>query len=343
MKKWKIGVIGGGSIARHCHIPGYAADADCELTAIADPEVKSWEAVREKWKFQREYASWQEMFANEKLDLVSVCAPNIFHADAAIAAMESGADVILEKPIATTVKDAERIIECQKRTQKRVAVGFSHRFNPLERAAREALLSGAIGKPYMIRVRFAHTGPWPGWASTEWFYNPELAGGGAVLDMGIHAFDLVPYLLGEKIRKVTGFSGALRKPIEVDDNMVCALKIGDACFGYIECGWTSPAGFNGVEIFGDNGSLVVDCNTGEAIQCAGTISPDGTSTITRTVLASSPRPHWECEMEEFLHQYKNDLPFTAGLTEGLSALRVARAVYRSSETGMHVSPEDPTL
>ena len=339
MKKLKIGIVGAGSIARECHIPGFAAEPDCELTAIADPNQNSLKNIRRKWQFRREYASWTEMFAHETLDLVSICTPNVFHADAAIAAMESGADIILEKPVATTLEDAERIRQCELRTGRRVAVSFSHRFNELERAAKKAVDDGAVGSPYMIRIRFAHTGPWPGWASTEWFYNPELAGGGAVLDMGIHAFDLIPYLLGQPIRQVAAFCGTLRKPIRLEDNMVCCLKLDGPCFGYIECGWTSPAGFSGVEICGDRGCITVDCNAGETTLCAGEIKPDGSCNLNRKLLASAPKPHWQSEMAELLRQYRNHLPFTAGMKEGIAALRVALAVYRSSQTGQRIDLE----
>jgi len=72
----------------------------------------------------------------------------------------------------------------------KVMIAFSHRFGTMCKTVNEALVAGKIGRPYHLRIRFAHTGPIPSWARTDWFYKPELDGGGALLDMGIHAFDL---------------------------------------------------------------------------------------------------------------------------------------------------------
>ena len=103
-------------------------------------------------------------------------------------------------------------------------------------------------------------------------------------------------------------------------------------------GW-SPAGFSGVEICGDRGCITVDCNAGETTLCAGEIKPDGSCNLNRKLLASAPKPHWQSEMAELLRQYRNHLPFTAGMKEGIAALRVALAVYRSSQTGQRIDLE----
>lgn len=335
MKKLRIGVIGGGSIARRCHIPGYAADPDCILAAIADPDAASLQAIREQWAFEKEYADYREMLKHEQLDLVSVCAPNKFHADAAIAALEAGADVLLEKPVALNLAEAERIADAVKRSGRRLAVGFSHRYNNLVRAAKQSCEAGAIGKLYMVRIRFAHRGPHPGWASTDWFYNPELAGGGAALDMGIHAFDLITCLAGP-ITAISAIAATLRKPIAVEDNMIAICRIGDACLGYIDTNWTSPAGFIGVELYGDNGSIVIDYTTGEATQTIGVISPDGKVTTEKKIIATRGVPPWQCEMAELIDDFRNHKPFAAGIEQGIAALRVALAVYESSRTGREI-------
>ena len=192
MKKFRIGVIGCGAIAQGCHIPGYMAADNCILAAVADPEDRCLKMLRDqKMIFEHEYHDYREMLAKEKLDMVSVCVPNKFHAECALAAIEAGADVLLEKPMTLKLEDAVAVKEAAAKKGVRVMIGFSHRFNELNIAAKKALDEGKIGKPYMIRVRFAHTGPFPGWAKTDWFYNPEIAGGGALLDMAVHAFDII--------------------------------------------------------------------------------------------------------------------------------------------------------
>lgn len=333
---WKIGIVGGGAIARACHIPGYALNPNCKLTAIADPAASSLADVRKNWSFAHEYADYHEMFHREKLDIVSICTPNKFHADAAIAAMESGADLILEKPVAMSIEEAEKIRAVQKRTGRRIAVGFPHRCNNMVRDAHEAVAGGMIGELYMIYIRFAHTGPFPGWAVSDWFYNPAMAGGGAGLDMGIHAIDLVHYFAGP-ITEVTAFAGTLRKKIEVDDNMVSLCRIGNRCMAILEAGWTSCSGFEGFELRGDKGSIFVNYSTGEAIARTGVCKPDGSTRMEQTVISKRGKSSWAYEMAEILSAFADGTAFPATLDDGISALRVALAAYQANKTGKAVA------
>ena len=335
MKKFRVGVIGGGSIARVGHVPGYAAEPDYELVAIADPNPDSLAKMRENFSFTREYADYREMLKQEQLDLVSICLPNKFHADAAIAAMAAGADIILEKPVALTEAEGAAIAAASRQYQKQIAVCFSYRFSALVQAAKAAVEAGEIGNLYMIRVRFAHQGPIPGWATTDWFYDPELAGGGAVLDMGIHAIDLVRHLAGE-ITEVSAFAGTLRKPIKLEDNLVAIFRLAGPCFGYIESGWTSAAGFNGIELMGDKGEITVNYSTNQATVTTGTIHPDGTTAMTTRIIAENGESPWKIQMREFLAAYRDGRPLAPTIDDGVTALKIALAAYQASATGKSV-------
>ena len=335
MRKIRVAVLGAGAIAQGSHLPGYGASENCELIAIADPQQSCLAEVREKYRFAREYADFRELLAAEKVDVVSVCLPNALHADAACLALEHGADVILEKPVSLTEADAGRIQAAVRRTGRKLAVCFSHRFNGLIRAAKEALDAGKIGEPYMIRIRFAHGGPYPGWAKSDWFYNPGLAGGGALLDMGIHAIDLAENLLG-KIVAVSAVCGTLRKDIQLDDNASLLLRFERKAFGYLEVSWTSKAGFSGVEICGDAGAICVDYAAGETVLTAGAARPDGSFAMAKTVLARRGESAWKCQMAEFIADLVAERPFPCGIEEGIASLRVALGAYESNRTGREI-------
>ena len=203
------------------------------------------------------------------------------------------------------------------------------------REAKAAIQKGLIGEPFMIRVRFAHMGPQPGWATTEWFYKPEIAGGGAMLDMAVHCVDIIQFMLG-KITEITAITSTLRKPIAVDDNVVGVVKIGDRCMGYFEGGWTTLTGFGGIEIMGDNGSIVVDYAQGKVFSRSGVTKPDGTLTINDEVIATAATPKWTQEMHDFIAAFKNGTELPATLEDGISALKVTLAAYESSNTGKRI-------
>jgi predicted dehydrogenase len=334
MKKFRVGIIGTGAVAQACHIPGYAAAKNCELVAFADPDAKIRKEVMSKWAFPRQYTDHKEMLANEELDVVSICTPNIFHKPIAIDCIGKVPIILLEKPIATNLADGLAIAAAVKKHGTRMMVGFSHRFHAYNHAAKAALDKGSIGRPFMIRIRFAHTGPMPGWAKTDWFYNPKLSGGGAMLDMAIHAFDLARYYLGP-ITAVMGKAATLRKKIAVDDNNVTLLEFGKKAMGYVETGWTSPAGYCGAEIMGDNGCIYVDYNS-KVTMISGHRSPSGESSERTTVLCETATRHWKVQMAYFTSQLGKRGKFCVGIEEGVAALKVALAAYKSSQTGRRV-------
>jgi predicted dehydrogenase len=335
MTKLRVGIVGAGSIAKSCHAPGYAASDDCELVAIADISEKSLEMMRKEYKFAKEYRDYREMLKNEELDVVSVCTPNKFHSEIAIAALEAGCDVLLEKPIALSMGEGEAIKAAIEDSGKRLGVCFSHRFNDLVRLAQKALAEKMIGEVFMIKVRFAHSGPFPGWASSDWFYNPELAGGGAMLDMAVHAVDIIQYLIGP-ITAINAMIATLRKDIAVDDNVVGSVRIGDRCMGYFECGWTSTAGSSGIEIMGDNGAIFADYATGKTTVRFGAMSPTGEFQIEEKLLGEAKTSHWTTEMKEFIAKLKNGEELPTNIDDGLSALKVTLAAYESNATGKQV-------
>jgi predicted dehydrogenase len=339
-KIYKVGVIGAGAIAQALHIPGYAKAENCELTAICDVQQSCLDEVKEAGHdFASTYSDWQKMLAEQELDVVSICTPNCWHKDMAIACLEKGIDLLLEKPIAMTLDEATEILAAAEKSSSRVMVGFSHRFQGANVAARKAVQEGKIGKLYMARIRFAHTGPIPGWAKSDWFYKQAEAGGGALLDMGIHAFDLIQWMVGS-VTAVNATVKTLRKDIEVDDNAIVNLEFGEDCLGYIDVGWTSPSGFLGVELMGDNGSIIVDYNAEEkAVMTVGTMSPDGTREMEKTVLFRAgdwEEEGWPAEMTYFTGALDGDKPFDITLQDGLAALKVAVAAQQSSDSGSRV-------
>lgn len=335
-KKYQIGVVGAGAIAQALHIPGYAAAAHCELAAIADPSPERLKEVRDKgWKFRNEYGGYREMLKAEKLDVVSICTPNKFHAEVAIAALEAGADLLLEKPVAMSMKEARGIARAAEKSGRRIMVGFSHRFNGMNIAAKNAIKAGKIGAPYMIRVRFAHMGPLAGWAKSDWFFRPTLAGGGALMDMAVHAFDIAQWLVGPAT-SIYAQTATLRHKIPLDDNVVAVLEFGKRCLGYIDCGWTSPAGFVGIEIMGDKGAILCDYAAGKAILTAQKNTAAGTGSSETVELAAGTNS-WSDEMKYFTDTLATKKAFVPGLDAGIATQKLIEGAYKSAKTGRKVN------
>ncbi|GIX44115.1 MAG: dehydrogenase [Candidatus Sumerlaea sp.] len=340
MPKIRVGVVGVGSIG-DVHLAGYAAHPSlATIQAICDVNRARLDAMGEKYGVapQHRYTKFEHMLEREELDCLSVCTPNCFHYPYAAAALDRGIATLIEKPITIRLEDAQHLAKIVARSGAKAMVAFSHRFIGMNIAAKKVLDSGGIGKPFMIRVRYAHRGPYPGWAQGDWFYRRKLAGGGALLDMGIHAIDICHYLIGP-ITSVSAEVKTLRKDIEVDDNAVLIVDFGPArALGYIECGWTSPPGFSGIEIYGDEGTLILDLVNGPK-WIRGVTRPDGT---TRTELRRLPVPkgpsHWPFQMDCWVKYVAGKRVPVAlpQIQDGVRSLAVALAAMESSKTGKRI-------
>ena len=334
--KYRVGLIGAGAITQACHAPGYNKQKDVELVAFADPSVARHSEMIEAFGPMTAYSDIKEMLAKEDLDVVSVCTPNKFHAQATVAAIEAGCHVLCEKPMAVTLKEADRMIEAAKKSRKKLMIGFTHRLMSGPQKCKELLDKKVIGKPFMIRVRFAHGGPYPGWAKNSWFYSKDLARGGAMFDMGIHAIDLCLWMFGP-IAAVSARAATLIKKIEVDDNAVLLLEFAKGPMGYIEVGWTSKPGFSGLEIYGTEGSLICDYRN-NLVLYGGKASAGTDSTDETTILDKSPTAGgWGIEIDHWMDVVRGRQRMTMDGKAGRAALEVALAAYKSSDSGKRVS------
>jgi predicted dehydrogenase len=334
----RAGVIGCGAIAQALHLPGYAGCSGVSLVAASDPDPARRREVERVFPDICTYADHRRMLKAEDLGVVSVASPNRYHAAHACEALVAGADVFLEKPPALSMAEVDEIRRAERRTGRHVIVGFTQRFIRGNRRAKKALNQGAIGEPYMIRVRFAHSGPIPGWAKSDWFHNPKLAGGGALWDMGIHAIDLVLWLMGP-IRAVQATCQTLRKEIRVEDNAVVLAEFaGRRALGYLEVGWTSPSGFYGWEICGDEGSLTFDYQGKLTIQ-QGRRDPSGkVRGIRERVLDDKPTTGgWPWEIRDVMRALAAEDDMGMGMKAGARAVAVGVAAYKSARTGNRVA------
>lgn len=335
-KTLRVGIIGAGAIAQACHLPGYAKNEHAELVAFADPVPERHTEMAKLYGHMKGYAHYKDMLNSEKLDVVSVCAPNKYHCDATVTALDARCHVLCEKPIATNLKQADKMIEAARKARRKLMIGYTHRLFSGPATCKAMIEEKQIGRPFMIRVRFAHGGPYPGWAKSDWFYMADIAAGGAMLDMGIHAIDLCLWLLGPATAVMAKAVCLIRK-IEVDDNAVLILEFKNDALGYIEVGWTSKPGFTGFEIYGTKGSLICDYTKGLQL-CGGKASAGKDSVQEWSMIERNPtRGGWSTEIGHWIDVVRGEERLTMTGKAGRAALEVALAAYKSSDTGKRVA------
>jgi myo-inositol 2-dehydrogenase / D-chiro-inositol 1-dehydrogenase len=192
-----IGVIGCGRIAALRHLPVLAAVEGAEAVAVADHDEARAREVAERFAVARRYRSHEELLSDPRVEAVVVCVPAAQHAEVARDALGAGKHVLLEKPVALDLADADRLLERAAAGDTRVLVGFNLRWHRLVRRARTLIAAGALGEPEALVTVFASDFAYRDTAG-PWRFS-RAAGGGALIEMASHHFDLWGHLLGDEV------------------------------------------------------------------------------------------------------------------------------------------------
>jgi len=185
MTTLKIGIIGVGSIS-NLHLQSYVANPRVELIGVHDLNLERAQEMAAQYGAPRVYATLAELLGDPEIDAVSVCTWNDSHAEVAIAALEAGKHVLVEKPLSKSVAEAEAIAEAVSRTGKHLQVGFVRRFSSNATVLKSFIDAGELGQIYYAKAININRIGNPG----GWFADSAKSGGGPLIDIGIHFLDL---------------------------------------------------------------------------------------------------------------------------------------------------------
>ena len=210
----KVAMIGCGNIANNAHIPAYLKNPDAELAYFCDILPDRAEAAVAKYGCGKAITDYREALADKTVDVVSVCTPNHMHAEISIAAMRAGKDVLCEKPIARTYDEALTMQRAQHETGRLLAIGVCNRFSDSVNRIKQYIDQGKLGDVYHVHASFRAHRSIPGLGGA--FTTKAIAGGGALIDWGVHFLDVVMYCTGDpKPRTVSGeMFGRLGRDVE---------------------------------------------------------------------------------------------------------------------------------
>ncbi|MCC3357722.1 Gfo/Idh/MocA family protein [Bacillus sp. REN16] len=242
----KVGIIGCGSISRFRHAPEYKANPHVEEIVFFDRKPERAESLANEFG-GRAVKTLEELLNDPSIVAISDCSSNEVHHVYTTKALLSGKHVLCEKPLAISVKHAEEILAAERKSGKKLMVDHNQRFTKAHRKAKEILDNKELGEALTFKTTFGHQGP-ENWgvnkSNSTWFIKKNRSHSGVAGDLGIHKIDLIHYLLDDEIEDVHSFYGALDKvdengsPIEVCDNVVCALKTRKGRLGTASFSWT---------------------------------------------------------------------------------------------------------
>ena len=279
---------------------------------------------------------WEEVIELSDIDVVVVCTPPNLHATMSIAAMNRGKHVLCEKPLARTLKEAEDMLAAAKANGVTLKCGFNHRHHPGIMKAKEWIDAGIIGKLNFIRCHYGICGR-PGYEK-EWRADPKIVSGGQLMEQGIHAIDLFRWFL-EEFSEVTGFTSTRFWDIApLEDNGFALFRTRDGQIASLHSSLTQWKNVFNLELFGQDGYVIVDGLGGSYGTEKVTLGKRAFSEPFRdeTTEFRGGDISWYEEWKEFLAAIEEKREPLGNSYDGLQALKLVNAVYKSARDGCAV-------
>jgi predicted dehydrogenase len=231
----RLGFLGVGWIGRN-RMEALARDGLVQVAAVADPQAEALAAAAEVAPEAGRAESLGELLEHD-LDGVVIATPSALHADQAVAALERGLAVFCQKPLARDAEETRRVLAAARAADRLLAVDLSYRHVEALRAAQQQVASGAIGRLHTIDLVFHNAyGP-----DKPWFTDPELAGGGCLIDLGTHLVDLALWISSGATAKVETARTLSLHGHAVEDQATAELALGEVQ-ARVACSWFSSAG-----------------------------------------------------------------------------------------------------
>ena len=305
------------------------------VVAIADPDPSARDYCAQHAPSTKCFSDYGELLNHAALDAVVIALPTLVHRDAATLAFERGLHVYLEKPVASTIADAEAILASWRRAGTVGAIGFNCRFNTLYRELQRVIAAGEIGTP--VAVRAAWTANWP--TAATWRLSPA-TGGGALLELASHQVDLCRFLLSTEISAIAATRWSNR---EVDEAAMLQLTLASGVRAqlFVSYGTVEEDRW---EVYGDKGKLVVDRYNSLLVERVPLSASGGLGNVVRRVInevshlsyglkkhrAPGREPSYAQALCAFVHAVRSGQQASPSLDDGFASLRAIDLARRSS-------------
>jgi predicted dehydrogenase len=323
-----VAIVGCGLIGRK---RASALDGRARLVACADVVPQRAHDLARSVNGAIGIDRWEDAVVRKDVDIVIVATTNDALTPVALAAVEAGKHVLVEKPAARSVAEIDRLIAAARAGNRRVRVGFNHRYHPALQQARAIVDAGTIGPLMFMRGRYGHGGR-IGY-DREWRADPAKSGGGELIDQGVHLIDLAGWFFGE-FTSVQGTATTYFWKMPVDDNAFMTLRTAGGQIAFLHVSCTEWKNLFSLEIYGRDGKLAIDGLGGSYgverlahYQMLPEMGPPDTT------IYEYPRGDrsWTIEFGEFLEDVRLEREPSAGLDAARAALVVTEQIYEQSQ------------
>lgn len=321
-----VGIIGCGLIGQK---RANALGSGGKLMACADIAIDRAKSLANSFK-AKSFNDWRDLIAMSEVDIVIISTLHDSLAEITLAAVNAGKNVLVEKPAARASNELEPIFSALQKSSVKVRVGFNHRYHRAIRKSKEIITSGVLGELMFIRARYGHGARLD--YDKEWRANPQLSGGGELIDQGPHLIDLSRWFLGD-FSEIDGFAHTYYWNMPVDDNGFMLLKTPKKQVAFLHASCTEWKNLFSMEIYGKNGKLEI----------SGLGGSYGLEKLTYYKMLPQMGPpetisweypmgddSWNVEMAEFYEDIKLNRTPAAGLCDAYQALKIIEKIYKES-------------
>ncbi|WP_171027578.1 Gfo/Idh/MocA family protein [Pseudarthrobacter sp. NamE2] len=333
----RVALVGAGEIAEVAHLPAWSAAGDARVDVLVDPNQERAQRIAAEFGIPNCAVDFEELLQSGDVDAVDICTPPHLHAPMVLNALDAGLHVLVEKPMATNLLDGEAIARAARASGKTVMIAENWLFSSARREAEEIIRKHALGQPFLVKARHesslyvASTGGAPAWT-----FSPDTAGGGYLMQAGIHTVALIEAMVGP-FQEVSGYTSAGNTP---PDGFLESTAVLTALF---ESGALGSLAFTarsqhlgprrlGLELFFDKGSLELDVWTGRV-----SYTVEGRQT---TVEDANSSMGFAEEISHFVHCLRTGSEPETSPARLLSSLKTVFAAYESARTGNSVRPSN---
>jgi myo-inositol 2-dehydrogenase/D-chiro-inositol 1-dehydrogenase len=343
MPKTKVALLGAGFIAE-IHIESYQRFVpDAEVVAVYTRDAGRAEAFAKKHYIARAFSDYEKAITESGCDVVDICLPNFLHARTALAALNAGKHVIIEKPLAMTLEEADAMIAAARAQKRLLMYAEELCFAPKYERVRKLVAEGAVGDIYMLKQAEKHSGP-----HSDWFYDINQSGGGVLMDMGCHGLAWFRWMLGgaPKIKTVYAQMNTIfhKNRTQGEDNTITIVEFENGVIGVAENSWAKHGGMDDhIEVYGTGGVSYADLFLGNS---ARTYSEKGygyamekagsTKGWTYTIFEEAFNQGYPQELQHFIRCVREGEKPLVTAEDGRAVLEMMYAAYASARSGAKV-------
>jgi len=332
MLNWAI--VGSGTISDSRIAPALNRSNTNSLYAIVSRNKEKASQFAQKHNVKKIFLTLEEMLQDPSIDVVYLGSPNAIHSEQAIACCKAKKQVFCEKPMALTVEECEAMIKAAKENGVKLGVAFNNRYNPIHVEIKKRLDENLIGDISFASAVYGVKGN-----RYDWRLNGELSGGGAIMDVGVHAIDLLRFLLGREVVEVAATLDTVNYGWPLDEHVSAILKFEGGINGLLIASAKMPYAKNGISFYGTEGSIFGN-NTLKSMFASRLHSPIAQLEIItkdrRVIETFEEIDTYQKELDSFGEAIiANRQPDITGL-DGLKTQEVVLAIQKSEKTGERV-------